>query len=94
MSEIKSSFSQDISIANRSSVTVSGIKSVNSFDENQISVITENDEMLYIEGKELSVKEINLDNGIVEAFGKVYAVYYEDGAKVNRSFFNKIFGNK
>lgn len=94
MSEFQPSASHNIVLKDRNHISVCGIKGVNGFSEELISIVTSSDELLYIEGREMNVEEINLDKGTVEASGTVTAIIYEDkfvnGSKKN-GFFKGLF---
>ena len=82
MVEVHESNEHKVVLNGRRHLTICGIKSVNGFNETQISVITSLDDLLFIEGNELSVSEVNLDKGIIEATGKVSALVYEDSSSM------------
>lgn len=87
--------SSTIVITERSSIRVSGISSVDSFDSIQISASTCNGEILVIDGDSLTVKDVNLDKGILEAEGKINGVNYYERNPAKRSFGIKgLFGSK
>ena len=71
--------SHKISLFNRSSGIISGVKEVISFDPNEIILDTEQG-MLMIQGEELHVTKVRVDSGAVEIEGLVYGrVSSEDG---------------
>ncbi len=69
--------SHKISIFNRSSGIISGVKEVISFDPNEIILDTEQG-MLMIQGEELHVTKLTVEKGEVEIEGLVYSMVYSD----------------
>ena len=74
-----------VEINKRNSLLVSGISSVNSFDDVQIYVTLHNDEVLVIEGSNLDIKEVNLQKGLLEATGMISGLYYEESSDKHKS---------
>ena len=69
--------SHKISIFNRSSGIISGVKEVISFDPNEIILDTEQG-MLMIQGEELHVTKLTVEKGEVEIEGLIYSMVYSD----------------
>ena len=69
--------SHKISLFNRSSGIISGVKEVISFDPNEIILDTEQG-MLMIQGEELHVTKLTVEKGEVEREGLVYSMVYSD----------------
>ncbi|MFR4285126.1 MAG: sporulation protein YabP [Anaerobutyricum soehngenii] len=69
--------SHKISIFNRNSGIISGVKEVISFDPNEIILDTEQG-MLMIQGEELHVTKLTVEKGEVEIEGLVYSMVYSD----------------
>lgn len=70
---------QNIYIADRSSIKVTGVTEVVNFDEYAVCMSTEIGE-LTIEGDGLHISELSLGTGDVSIEGKFYALSYSDGA--------------
>lgn len=86
------SFSHDVEIKNRDGLVITGISSVNSFDDNQITMSLCSGEFLIIEGENLDIKEVNLQKGLVEASGTVISLIYEDSSsKLKKGLFKNLF---
>lgn len=86
---------QNIALKCRKSLVVTGIKSVDSFDENNIQITTEDGFVLFIEGSEIVIKDVNLDKSCVEAVGNFTAFYYDaERVKRKKFSFSWIFGAK
>lgn len=82
-------------LSERSHVKISGIASVDSFDELQISATTNKGECIVIDGSGMSIKDVNLDKGVLEAVGNIDGINYYDKNPVKRSAgFKGLFGIK
>lgn len=66
-----------IVLDSRNHITVTGVDSVNSFDDESITLQVKNGR-LTIEGTGLHITELSLDSGKVAADGDVNALYYDD----------------
>ena len=69
--------SHKISLFNRSSGIISGVKEVISFDPNEIILDTEQG-MLMVKGSDLHVNRLNLEKGEVDLSGKIDSIQYSD----------------
>ena len=82
-----------ITMTNRKSCAINGVKDVLSFDEHEILLETEQG-MLMLKGDELHVNRLTLDKGEVDVDGKIDSFTYSDvsgsGSK-NDSFLSKLF---
>ena len=79
----------------RKYIKVFSILSVDSFDEFQISVSLKDGDYLVIDGSSLSVKDVNLDKGMLEAEGVINGLnYYEKNPEKKSSGIKGIFGLK
>ena len=74
---------QNIYIADRSSIKVTGVTEVVNFDEYAVCMSTEIGE-LTIEGEGLHISELSLGSGEVAVEGKFYALSYSDGIRKNK----------
>ncbi len=84
---------QNVFLKNRNEIRLSGIVSVDSFDEFKICATTICDSIITVDGENLAISEVNLDEGVVEAKGNVIGVFYEDKHKVAKiGFFKGLFG--
>ncbi len=82
---------QNVFLYGRKRINVSGIKSVDSFDENFISMTTDSGEHLCVEGNGLVVKDVDLESGSVEAEGNVSAIFYESERAEKTGILSAIF---
>ena len=82
-----------VTMTNRRSCDINGVKDVLSFDEHEILLETEQG-MLMIKGDELHVNRLTLDKGEVDVDGKIDSFTYSDVANSgnkNESFLSKLF---
>ena len=82
-----------VTMTNRKSCTINGVKDVLSFDEHEILLETEQG-MMMIKGDELHVNRLTLDKGEVDVDGRIDSLTYSDVANIgnkNESFLSKLF---
>ena len=80
-------------MVNRSALSVSGIRDVVSFDENQVVLDTDMG-LLTMKGKDLHVSRLTLEKGEVDVDGTVDSLVYssnESYRKSGESLFNRLF---
>ena len=78
---------------NRSSLSITGIRDVVSFDENQVVLDTDMG-LLTMKGKDLHVSRLTLEKGEVDVDGTVDSLLYSSNESYRRSgesFFNRLF---
>ncbi|MEY8354312.1 sporulation protein YabP [Lachnospiraceae bacterium 54-53] len=71
-------------IENRASGTMTGIREVVSFDENQVVLDTDMG-LLTLKGKELHVKRLTLEKGEVDVSGTIESMTYSSNEALRRS---------
>jgi len=70
-----------LSVEKRETVVITGVLDVISFDEEQ--VICETDlGVLILRGGNLHVSNLNLDSGLLDVFGEINSITYENQAQV------------
>lgn len=82
-----------LSLAERESVTISGVKDVLAFDVSEVLLET-TEGMLSIKGSDLHVNRLTLEKGEVDVTGKIDSLTYSDAAgfkKPGESFLNRLF---
>ncbi len=79
-----------IHIDNRELMSVTGVKDVISFNEQEVRLLTEAGE-LHIEGMELHITKLNLDDGQVMIEGEVIALEYDETQQERGSVFSRLF---
>lgn len=78
---------------NRSSLSITGIRDVVSFDENQVVLDTDMG-LLTMKGKDLHVSRLTLEKGEVDVDGTVDSLVYSSNdsyRKSGESLFNRLF---
>jgi len=77
---------------NRSSITMTGVLDVVSFDMDMIVAETEMG-VIVLKGNNLHVNKLNLQNGDINIDGEISSLMYEDDFSGNRkrSFFGGLF---
>ena len=91
MQNTEKNFSQsDIKINNRSSIDISGVEEILSYDEHSI-ILSVCGERLVIEGEALRVNELCTKDGRVSAVGKICSLIYEEGSVRKGGFFSGLF---
>lgn len=81
--------SHSIHIDDRRLISVTGVKDVDSFNEQFVQLLTEAGE-LRIEGAELHITKLNLDEGQVMLEGEISALKYAEGEE-RGSLLGRIF---
>ncbi len=81
---------QNITLEDRKKLSISGVKSVENFDDNSITLIT-NLGTLNIRGNDIKIEMLNLDIGGVTATGDFYLVEYVSEISEKRGFFSGLF---
>lgn len=75
----------------RKEMHISGVKDVESFDEETVLLHTVNGEMT-VEGNELRIGILDTDRGVVTLSGRIDGVFYSGGENTEkRGLFGKLF---
>ena len=83
-----------INVTDRRKIELTGIKSVDSFDEYTVTLSVEGGK-LSVEGEQLNITVLDLDRGVVEAQGVINAVVYSDAPQAKeKGVMSKLFGKK
>jgi len=84
---------QSVFLKNRNEIRLSGIVTVDSFDEFKISATTTSNVSVVVEGESLAINEVSLEEGVIEASGKISGIYYEENnIAAKNGFFRGLFG--
>ena len=94
MSDIVEKTNQSIFLYDRNKLSVTGIASVDSFDENGISATTIGGENLSVEGTGISVTDVNLEKQQFDAVGNFTGVFYSDIQKTKQGFLSSVFSRR
>ena len=81
MDEKKSSGQHSVLVNDRRNGTVTGVKEVDSFNENEIHMLTECGRLL-IKGENLHVKELHLEKGEAQIEGKINSLTYATNGRL------------
>lgn len=79
-----------VHIENRELASITGVKDVGSFNESMVVLMTEGGG-LTVEGTELHITKLNLDEGQVIIEGQIIAFEYDDVPVQRSSFFSRMF---
>ena len=83
----------NLMLENRQSLKVTAVVDVESFDEEKIMLITEEDGLI-IEGEDLHIQKLSVDDGELSITGEILSITYTDklsGKKSSGGFFTKMF---
>lgn len=81
----------NIFIYSRETINITGVKSVESFDEQRITLVIDED-VLCVDGNNLRITELDLEKGNVKASGYISALFFSDSNNTEKQgFFSKIF---
>ena len=76
-------------MADRETAEISGVTDVDSFNEEEITAVTDYGEMM-IKGSGLQVEALDLETGVLKISGNIAAVVYTE-RKVGKSKFGRLF---
>ncbi len=82
----------NIEIFDREKMKITGVLSVDTFDEKEVVLDTELGTMI-VKGQELDIKKLDIDNGKVNINGTICSITYTNKSKAknkNESFINRI----
>ncbi len=80
-----------VSMEGRKQITLTGVKDVDSFDEQNITLITDYGE-LTLRGSGLHIGKLSTDSGEMSVEGKIDAlIYSEEAHQQGGGFFSKVF---
>lgn len=79
-----------VSMESRSKLLLTGISDVDSFDEQTVTVIT-NEGELAVKGNGLHIGKLSTDTGEMTVEGRIDALVYSDEAPKQAGFFGRVF---
>lgn len=79
-----------ISLKERSSLVISGVEHIYSFNENKVEVRTSAGEMV-IEGENLDMSKLSIDENVISIEGTIDSIAYAKPKKPQESLFKKVF---
>ena len=89
MGEISSGKNGNIIIENRSKITASGVRDVESFSPEKIVLITDN-AILTVTGVGMKVKKLSTENGDIFIEGEINGCVYSKGKNDRESFLKRV----
>jgi len=88
--EVNRAEPHELRLENREKLSVSGVREVESFDENAVVLHTARG-VLIIRGNDLHLKTLSIDGGDIAVTGNVDSLSYEELQKAG-GFFHRLFG--
>ena len=79
-----------IIVENRRKIIITGVKDVESFNENDIVIITHSG-ALRVRGKNFEIGKISVDTGDLEMSGEVVSLHYSDNDRTPNNVITKLF---
>lgn len=79
-----------VSMEGRKKITLTGVKDVDSFDEQTITLVTDYGE-LSVRGAGLHIGKLSTDSGEMCVEGKIDALIYSDDTPRQGGFFTRVF---
>ena len=76
-------YPQNISMENRETLKISGVKDVKSFNENIVEAETVLGKLI-VKGEGLKIARLSLDEHILDLTGYMYSCEYEDKSKLTK----------
>ena len=89
MNNNQNRINHNIIMENRKSLSMSGIKKVENFDEKSINLTTEMGQLL-VKGENLHISKMDVDTGDLKIDGDIYGLIYNESNK-DTSVFKRIF---
>lgn len=86
----KNTVPHNLIMQDRSSLSVSGVSDVDSFDEQTVVMYTNMGE-LTVKGDDLHINKLNVESGDIVMEGKIYSMSYSDDSPKSKSFLSKLF---
>ncbi len=83
-------FTQNVIVENRERLTLSGVESVTSFDENEVVLETVKGTVL-VRGSGMHMEKLNTESGEVRVEGMIDGVEYEDAEPQSGGFWSRLF---
>lgn len=80
----------NITLKDRSSLYVSGIEHIYSFNDKKVELRTSAGEMV-IEGENLDMGKLNLDESVISVEGTINAIIYSKNRKPQESLIKRLF---
>ena len=83
--------SHEIVLISREKLSISGVKEIINFDENELNLITLCGNLM-IDGNNIHINVLNVSDGELEVNGEILGInYYDTNLREKRSILSKIF---
>ncbi|MGL5693539.1 MAG: YabP/YqfC family sporulation protein [Peptostreptococcaceae bacterium] len=79
-----------ITLQERSSLVISGVEHIYSFNDKKVEIRTSAGEMV-IEGEELDMSKLNLEENLISIDGTINSIVYAKPKKPQENIFKKVF---
>lgn len=79
-----------ISLKGRSSLVISGVDHIYSFNDKKVELLTSAGKLI-VEGEGLDMNKLNLEESIISVEGTVNSIIYAKEKKPDEKFFKKVF---
>ena len=89
-----SEFKQSVVLNNRNDLVVCGIKSVEEFNGELIIASTLDDLIITVEGFDMTVKDLNLENNTFSVSGNILSFSYSERTPIRIGMFRRLFGKE
>ena len=80
----------NLTLKGRSSLTISGIEHIYSFNDKKVELRASAGEMV-IEGENLDMGKLNLDESVISVQGTINSIVYSKERKPQESFIKRLF---
>ena len=87
--DVKRLRAQAITLENRELLSVSGVRNVEEFNDTEICLDTDCG-ILHIDGEELHITKLNLDDGIMLLEGRICGIVFEEEQEERGGFFSRL----
>ena len=77
-------------VENRRKIVVAGVKDVESFNENDMVIVTHSGG-LRVRGRNLEISKISVETGDLEMTGEVTSLHYSDADRTPNNIITKLF---
>lgn len=95
MSEYNESKLQNVVLKGKREIKITGILSVDSFDETRICATCNDESTVVVEGANLSIKVVNPEDSFIEAVGDIQGFFYDEMVKkTNTGILRRLFSGK
>ena len=88
--DVKRLRAQAITLENRELLSVTGVRNVDEFNDSEICLDTDCG-VLHIDGAELHITKLNLDEGLVLLEGEICGIVFEEEQEERSSLFTRLF---